>query len=220
MNESDGGTGREQISHEADSIARRIEFPAWPMIVLAVLVVARAAIFVLAVLFEPWAVAPGRMVPPWAAISQATFFIALAFVLLWYGRSDRRAWVLGVFILDAAATLLEAFVREIPSPSGVTWFAMRLRTDAFQAAFLWFFASAFPKPAINRTLAATMAIGTAGALALGVGLVTYGSHLLGLAGEIPTAAVLACAQFAAQLAGRKRLVLHAAVSVVDAAAGD
>ncbi len=186
MNESEGGSGREQISHEADSIARRIEFPAWPMIVLAVLVVARAAIFVLAVLFEPWAVAPGRMVPPWAAISQATFFIALAFVLLWYGRSDRRAWVLGVFILDAAATLLEAFVREIPSPSGITWFAMRLRTDAFQAAFLWFFASAFPKPAINRTLAATMAIGTAGALALGVGLLTMDA-LARFGGEIPRA---------------------------------
>ena len=63
---------------------------------------------------------------------------------------------------------------------------MRLRTDAFQAAFLWFFASAFPKPAINRTLAATMAIGTAGALALGMGLLTMDA-LARFGGEIPRA---------------------------------
>jgi hypothetical protein len=145
------------------------------MVVLAALVVARASIFVLALFAEPWTAAPGRMVPPWAAISQAALFIVLAFILLRYGRSDRRAWVLGVFILDAAATLLEAFAREIASPSTLTWVALRLRTDAFQAAMLWFFASAFPKPAVNRALAATMAVGTAGAFVLGLGLVVMDS---------------------------------------------
>jgi hypothetical protein len=184
MNEPESGFRGDHIVHDGESASRPIEIPSWPFIVLGVLVVARAAIFVLALLVEPWAVAPGRMVPPWAAISQATFFIALAFVLLWYGRSDRRAWVLGVFILDAAATLLEAFIREIPSPSVITWSALRLRTDAFQAALMWFFASAFPKPAMNRVLAAAMAIGTAGALALGLWLVIMDS-VARFAGETP-----------------------------------
>src|SRR5262245_779776 len=161
-----------QLMSEGQSDSRPIEVPAWPFILLGALVVVRAAIFVLALFVEPWVAVPGRQVPPWVAISQAAFFIALAFVLLRYGRSDRRAWVLGVFILDAAATLLEAFVREIPSPSLITWIALRLRTDAFQAALMWFFASAFPKPAINPVLATTMAIGTVGALILGLGLVT------------------------------------------------
>jgi Protein kinase domain len=193
MNEPESGSRIEHIAHDGQSASRPIEIPSWPFIVLGVLVVARATIFVLALFVEPWAAAPGRMVPPWAAISQATLFIALAFVLLRYGRSDRRAWVLGVFILDAAATLLEAFVREIASPSAITWLAMRLRTDAFQAAFMWFFASAFPKPTMNRALAATMAIGTAGALALGLGLVTMDS-LARFAGETPSALSSVAAQ--------------------------
>ena len=80
MNEPESGSRGDHIVHVGQSASRPIEIPDWPFIVLGVLVVARAAIFVLALFVEPWAAAPGRMVPPWAAISQAALFIALAFV--------------------------------------------------------------------------------------------------------------------------------------------
>ena len=148
-----------------------IEFPSWPVTALAVPIVVRAAIFAVVLTVEPWSASPTRVIPAWAQILQATCFAALAFMLLRYGRSDRRAWSLGLFVMDAAATLLTPFVRAIDVPSAAVWAGLHMRTDAFQAALVWFFASLFPRSSLRPRLARLFYLGTALAFLLGVALV-------------------------------------------------
>jgi len=148
--------------------ASRPAFPSWPFLVLAVPIVSRAAILATALIAEPWTSDPNRIIPAWSQILQASFFASLAFVLLFYGRADRRAWSLGLFILDSAGTLVEPFVRGVADPSALTWLGLHLRTDAFQAALVWFFASEFPRPSRNRRLARVFTAATGIAMALGV----------------------------------------------------
>jgi Protein kinase domain len=148
-----------------------VEFPSWPLLVLAVPIVGRSLLFIAALVVEPWTPDPNYFIPAWAQILQSCAFTALACVLLIYGRGDRRAWSLGLFVLDAAATLLTPFVRAIPAPSLLTWAALYTRTDAFQAAMIWFFASLFPRSAQRRSLAAVFVMSTGAAFALGTALV-------------------------------------------------
>ena len=152
-----------------------IEFPSWPTSVLAVPVLARAALFVVVLAVEPWSVGPTSLVPAWAQILQAGCFASLAFVLLRYGRDDRRAWSLGLFVVDVAATLLTPFVRAIEAPSSLAWAGLHLRTDAFQAALVWFFASLFPRSSVHPGLARLFYLGTGAAFALGAILVVLDS---------------------------------------------
>ncbi|MEW6321726.1 MAG: protein kinase [Acidobacteriota bacterium] len=147
------------------------EFPVWPAALLAVPIVARVPVFVAALLFESWSPNPNHIIPPWAQLLQAACFMALAFVLLRYGRADRRAWALGLFVLDAGATLLTPFVRAIENPSFITALTVHLRTDAFQAALLWYFAALFPRSSVRPGLARVFRLGTAVAFWLGVVLV-------------------------------------------------
>src|SRR5579864_6469477 len=143
----------------------------WPLTALAVPILARAVIFGLALLIEPWAASPVRLIPAWAQNLQALCFASVAFVLLYYGRSDWRAWALGLFIMDAAATLMSPFVRAIQPRPALVWLGTHLHTDAFQAALVWFFASVFPAPSQRPRLSTIFSAATMSAFALGVALV-------------------------------------------------
>jgi hypothetical protein len=144
-----------------------VHVPSWPFALLVVPVAVRALLFIVALMTEAWTADPARITPAWAQVLVAMLFCALAALLLIAGRGDRRAWALGLFVLDSGATLLEPFVHAIAQPPAPVWFAEQLRTDAFQAAFIWFFASAFPQMARQRWLALAFAAGTSAALLLG-----------------------------------------------------
>jgi hypothetical protein len=158
-------------------------FPSWPIALLAALVIARAVIYASAIVFESWPAVPDRVIPAWAQILQAGFFASQAVILLYFGRADRRAWSLGVFILDVACTLVEPFVRTVAPPSPLLAFALQIRTDAFQAAMLWFFASEFPRVAARPRLAIWFWRFTATAFVLGLGLLTANIFTRLYAGE-------------------------------------
>jgi serine/threonine-protein kinase len=143
---------------------------------LAVPVVLRAAVFAVALLVEPWSADPNRIIPAWAQVMQAAFFVSLSTVLLFFGRRDQRAWSLGVFILDAGATLLAPFVRGIPAAPAWVSAALFLRTEAFQAALVWYFASVFPRRAQEQRLAASFYAGTVVAFVLGMALVAVDAY--------------------------------------------
>lgn len=162
-----------------------LEFPSWPLSVLAVPILVRAGIFVVAILTEPWSVGPNRVIPVWAQLLQAAAFGGLALVLLRFGRHDRRAWALGLFILDAGTTLLTPFVRASTAPTVLTWLGLHLRTDAFQAAMAWFFAGLFPRSSTRPRLAAVFFVATTSAFALGVLLVVADTLALALAPAAP-----------------------------------
>jgi hypothetical protein len=157
------------------SANKRLEFPAAVILILAALVALRVAIFAAALIIEPWSVKPDRFIPAWSQILQAGVYAAFAGVMLYGGRGDRRAWALGVFILDVAGTLLQPFVTSVANPSLLTRLGLLLRTDAFQATFVWFFASAFPTRAVRPWLARAFFAGTAATFALGVVLVAADS---------------------------------------------
>jgi hypothetical protein len=142
--------------------ARRTAFPAWPFVALGVPVVLRAAIFAGALVTQPWTAEPNRIIPAWAQLLQVSLFAAIAIVLLNYGRADRRAWSLGLFILDSAATLSQPFVEAVQNAPVLVTLALNTRTDAFQAALLWFFASEFPRAARARWLASSLGPGGTG----------------------------------------------------------
>ena len=142
-------------------------FPAWPFVALSVPIVLRAAMFAIALMTQSWVADANRIIPAWAQISQSLLFASLAFVLLRYGWQDRRAWSLGLFILDAAATLVAPFARTVePSPAWLT-LALHTPTDAFQAAMLWFFADAFPAAARRARLRDIFTIGIVISFTLG-----------------------------------------------------
>ena len=100
--------------------------------------------------------------------------------------------------------LLEVFVRGVASPSRLTWLGLHLRTDAFQAAFVWFFASAFPRPALNAVLARAMAVGTMGALIIGAGLVAFDTYRAACSRDTHWRAVVDGARLSALPANRHR----------------
>ena len=168
-------------------------FPSWPFLVLAAPILLRAAIFATALITEAWTSDADRIIPAWAQILQASFFALLAFVLLFYGRGDRRAWSLGLFILDSASTLVEPFVRVVADPSALTTLGLRIRTDAFQAALVWFFASEFPKRSRNRRLARAFTVATGVSLALGVFLAAMDAYAVTSSAVPPINPVLALA---------------------------
>jgi hypothetical protein len=147
------------------------EFPSWPVALLTLPIVARALVYYVAVIAAPWHLNPARPIPAWLQIGQALFFGILGVFLVRFGRSDRRAWALGLFVLDAGTTLLNPVVRSVPEPSWVLWLAMHLRVDAFQAAVIWFFASVFPRSSISPRVGRWFVAGTVAAFALGVLLV-------------------------------------------------
>ncbi len=163
-----------------------IEFPSWPLSVLAVPIVARTAIFVVSILTEPWSISPNRFIPPWAQLLQAATFGGLALLLLRFGRHDRRAWALGLLILDSGTTLLTPFVRASSAPTAITWLGLHLRTDAFQAAMAWFFASLFPRSSTRPRLAAVFFAATTTAFMLGAVLVIADTLALALAPDAPS----------------------------------
>ncbi|MGD9903046.1 MAG: protein kinase [Vicinamibacterales bacterium] len=162
-----------------------LEFPSWPLAVLAVPILARAAIFVVATLTEPWSVNPNRIIPAWAQLLQAAAFAGLALLLLRFGRHDRRAWALGLLILDSGTTLLTPFVRASTDPTPVTWLGLHLRTDAFQAAMAWFFAGLFPRSSTRPRLAGIFFAATTAAFVLGVVLVVADALALTLGADAP-----------------------------------
>ena len=166
-----------------------LEFPSWPLSLLAVPILVRFAIFVVALVTEPWAANPNHIIPVWAQLLQASAFAGLALMLLRFGRHDRRAWALGLFILDAGTTLLTPFVRASTAPTVVTWLGLHLRTDAFQAAMAWFFASLFPRSSTRPRLAATFFVGTTAAFALGVLLVVVDATAKGLGPAAPSVVI-------------------------------
>ena len=145
-------------------------FPAWPAVGLAALVVVRAAVYATALLVSPWVSDPNRIIPAWAQLCEALLFASQAALLLYFGWADRRAWALGVFILDAACTLVEPYVRSIPKPNFVIEQALHIRTDAFQAAMLWFFAGEFPRATRHRVLGVWFRGFTVAAFLLGASL--------------------------------------------------
>ena len=147
-------------------------FPSWPFLLLAVPIVVRASIFLIALLAEPWTSDPNRIIPAWAQILQASVFASFSIMLLHYGKGDRRAWSLGLFILDSAGTLVEPFVRGVTNPSALIQLGLHLRTDAFQAALLWFFSSEFPGPSKSCGWARTFSIAIYTAITLGAFLAT------------------------------------------------
>jgi hypothetical protein len=164
---------------EGTSLPR--QFPSWPVYVLGVPIILRYVTFALALLVGSWSANPLRIIPAWAQILQSTCFASVAFVLLYYGWRDRRAWVLGLFILDTAAALLP-FVRSIHPPGAMLQAALSTRTDAFQAALIWFFGTVFPKPAVGSRLASAFFWGTTVAFALGVTLVACDAYAVMSAG--------------------------------------
>ena len=168
-------------------------FPSWPFLLLAAPILLRAAIFATALVTESGISGADRIIPAWAQILQASFFATLAFVLLYYGRGDRRAWSLGLFILDSASTLVEPFVRGVADPSALTALGLHLRTDAFQAALVWFFAGEFPKRSRNRRLARVFTLATGAALALGVFLAAMDAYAVTSSAAAPINSVLALA---------------------------
>ncbi|MEZ5293282.1 MAG: serine/threonine-protein kinase [Vicinamibacterales bacterium] len=147
------------------------EFPSWPLLALAAPIGLRAALFVVALMVEPWTGSASRAVPAWAQLLQSACFGMLAFVLLRYGRHDRRAWSLGLFVLDAASTLVTQVLRSIPSPALLTIIGLHIRTDAFQAAMIWYFASLFPRSSTRTPVAVAFLAGTVAAFGLGIVLV-------------------------------------------------
>lgn len=163
----------EQPWRRVDVRPLAIEFPSWPLTLLSVPILVRAALFAVVLVVEPWSASPTRIIPAWAQVLQACCFASLAFILLRYGRSDRRAWSLGLFVLDVASTLLSPFARDIAAPSAVTVFALSLRTDAFQAALVWFFAGLFPRSSTRPAVAQLYYLGTALAFTLGLVLVVF-----------------------------------------------
>jgi GAF domain-containing protein len=165
-----------------EAVRRVRSFPSWPAAVLAAPILVRAAIFAVALVAQPWASDPNRIIPAWAQILQAALFAALAFVLVFYGRGDRRAWALGLFVLDAAATLLMPFVRAIDDPTPIVWLGLHLRTDAFQAALVWFFASVFPRASERPALARTFTWSTTAAFVAGAVLVVFDTYAQASAG--------------------------------------
>jgi len=148
------------------------ELPVWPLNALAIPIIVRAVIFAGALVFETLQPNPQRMIPVWAQLLQAGCFASLAFVLLYFGRADRRARSLGLFVLDAASNFTTPALQTIAQPSVLTSAALNMRTDAFQAALLWYFFAAFPRAAINATLRRAFATMATAAFALGVLLVS------------------------------------------------
>lgn len=164
------------------------QFPSWPVNLLAIPIILRFLIFALALLIGSWTSNPARIIPAWAQILQSSCFASVAFVLLYYGWRDRRAWVLGLLILDSAATLMRPFARSIPAPPGLLQTALLAQTDAFQAALIWFFAGVFPKPAVGHRLASAFFWGATVAFALGVTLAASDTYVL-LSGGGPASTI-------------------------------
>jgi len=158
--------------------AARREFPAWPIAALAVPIIARFLVLAIALLVGDWTANPNRIIPAWAQILQSACFASVASVLLTYGRRDRRAWALGLFILDAAGTLLLPFAKQMASQHPLIEIALKTPSDAFQAALIWFFATAFPHPAKRPALATVFYVGTTVAFALGVTLAAIDAYAL------------------------------------------
>jgi hypothetical protein len=130
-------------------------------------------VFALTLLTLSWEPRSNNVIPAWLQLLQSAFFAGIAAILLLYGRNDRRAWALGLFILDAASTLVEPFVQLVPDPPAFVGVAGYLRTDAFQAAMLWFFAAEFPKPASDMWLRRAFAAGTLVAVLAGLALAGF-----------------------------------------------
>jgi GAF domain-containing protein len=145
--------------------------PSWPFATIGAVIVARATVFAIAFVTGQWATNPAVIIPPWAQLTEPLLFALVAGVLLYYGGSDRRAWSLGLFILDSACTLAESQILRSDALWPLVRASVYLRTDAFQAALLWFFASEFPKPSKQLRIARIFVFCTAVALALGVVLV-------------------------------------------------
>jgi hypothetical protein len=135
-------------------------------------------VYAAALLSGDFPAAADRAIPPWAQLLQATVFAAIGGVLLALGRRDPRAWSLGLFIVDSGSTLAEPLLRRIADPGNILSFALHLRTDAFQAAMIWFFASWFPAPAGNAQLGRAFRVATAGAFGLGIFLVAADAYAI------------------------------------------
>ena len=172
------------VSNHRTTARGTTAFPAWPFVLIGILVVSRAVAYWVALAAGYWTAPPGRFVPYWVPFGQATLFVALGTLLLWSGRMDRRAWSLGVFLIDSACTLIDPYVYSFPYLTPLLALATQIRPDAFQAAMLWFFATEFPLPAVRGWLSAFITSGLIFTLALGCALagldafVTFGSGAL------------------------------------------
>lgn len=87
-----------------------VEFPSWPVALLTIPIVLRAAIVFGVVVVAPGQLEQNHIVPAFIQLGVAFLFAALGGVLTHYGRSDRRAWGLGLFLVDAGSTMATPFV--------------------------------------------------------------------------------------------------------------
>ncbi len=171
---------------------RPAAFPAWPFVLIGFLVVSRGLVYLVALVGGYWKAPEIQFVPYWISFCQAALFAGLGAFMIWSGRADRRAWSLGIFLVDSACTLMDPYVGRFTDPPASIAFFRQVRPDAFQAATLWFFASEFPLPARRGPLASVITGGLLFALGLGCaltvldGFATFGSGALdtGWAGEL------------------------------------
>lgn len=141
-------------------------------------VVAKATVLVAALITGQWTEPAVRVFPAWAQLLEAAVFGTGGVLLVGWGRADFRAWILGGYLLDTACSLVETLVEQHPGAGASALFAAGLRTDAFQAAALWLFASEFPNPPQQAWMRRLFSAGFFAALALGVFLVATNSVTL------------------------------------------
>lgn len=173
---------RDLVAHgDRIAVGGPTAFPAWPFVLIGILVAARAIAYLVALISGYWTAPQVQFVPYWVSFCQAALFAGLGVLLIWSGRADRRAWSLGIFLVDSACTLMDPYVGRFSDPPAVIVFFRQVRPDAFQAAMLWFFASEFPQPARRGWLTFVITGGLVLTLALGIalsvldGIVTFGS---------------------------------------------
>jgi hypothetical protein len=99
-----------------------------------------------AVAFLLTAARPGGWLYFWTVVE----FSAVAALLLWYGRGDARATLLGGLYLLSASPFSDRLLRDhvalTGAASAIASIVTRIRVDAWLPAFIWLFVMQFPEP--------------------------------------------------------------------------
>jgi hypothetical protein len=110
----------------------------------------------------------------WLYFATVAEFSAVALLLLWYGRGDARAAILGgVYLLSASPfgdRLLRDHVAVTGAASVIAQMLARLRVDAWIPASIWLFVIQFPEPVASVRLRSRLSLIARAAIWIGAAL--------------------------------------------------
>lgn len=125
----------------------------------------------------------------WLYFGTLAEFSAVAALLLWFGRGDARATLLGGLYLLSATPFGDRLLRDhVALPGAASAFAhvlTRIRVDAWLPAFIWLFIIQFPEPLASARVRAPLLV--VARTAIWVGAVLFAASLAGA----PTALIAA-----------------------------